>query len=149
MLMYISLKKLMLICFYMATFACSNNDDNQAVDVFNSTWKLVSVESNKTKIKISESSYSDETSYMLNFLNSSSLQLNTGVNIAKGKYVINGNQINISDYHEYTEATTLDEEQQQIDNLLLEHLNKVNKFSYFQKELILSGSDFKFTFSRQ
>src|SRR5690606_28346418 len=147
--MYISLKKLIFICFYMSSFACSNNDDNQTADVFSSTWKLVIVESNKTKIKISESSYSDETSYVLNFLDSSSFQLNTGVNIAQGKYVVNGDQITISDYHEYTEASTLDEEQQQIDNLLLAHLNKVNKFSYIQKELILLGSEFKFTFNRQ
>lgn len=138
--------------YYLAVlmfFSLSCESENSSSDITAYDWKLISIKSGDETIIISQKSYVKEGAYILKFLNDSTFFLNTSVNSAMGNYNILGDEIKVPKYQELTEVATNDPEQIQINDLLLQHLGNVTKYSINQEELIFYSNNVEFIFKNE
>jgi len=139
-----------LIVMFSLLFSLSgcNDDDTNLTDITAQDWKLISIKLQNETISISQESYVNGSSYILRFPNSSTFFLDTSVNAASGTYSVNGESIELRNYQELSEVGTNAPEQLQINDLLLQQLKDVNRYSTTEDKLILYGDNEEFMFSR-
>jgi heat shock protein HslJ len=127
--------------------SCAKNEP-ETNSLTGQVWKLVAIQFNNETITISQSSYVRDSSYILRFTEATNFALNTSVNVARGEYEIDNQNISIKNYQESTEVGTSDPEQIRINNLLLTQLVKATKFNIMNSNLVIDAENSAFIFEK-
>ncbi len=136
---------LLVLVFAILCNACNKEDLTDTVDITQFSWMMKSITIEK-KIKVKDDDFFNNEAYVLIFENDSVFQLNTSVNLAKGRFQISSKGIiNIFNYHENTELGG----QNKIDNKLLQNISKITSYQVLNDILILKGSNCEIKFKKK
>lgn len=144
----------LLLVVVFSSFGCAqdslnNSGENIPDNITQFQWKLISIETSEKLLKPNLGNYLNEHAYILNFLDESTFQLNTGANLAKGDYsIVANNKIFISNYQEYTEVGASRQEEREFNELQIELFPQVITYQIKDKKLIIEGSGTAFVFQK-
>ncbi|PCI33752.1 MAG: hypothetical protein COB60_07155 [Flavobacteriaceae bacterium] len=141
-------KYILIFSIFFTLVKCSNSNSQVLDDITQFNWRLVSIELENETVTVSEGSYVNDSSYTLKFLENSTFSLDTSINATLGKYTINDNLLEFTDYQELSEAGTDDPEQLRINEILLQQLEKATKFHTEHNNLILLSNGYTFNFKK-
>lgn len=134
---------LLIIIFPFMAFSCDKEGKNEELILIitDYQWKLIMIESDGKQLTVTKDEYFREDAYMLKFDNDSIFTLNTSVNSAKGKFLVDleSKSILISNYHEITEVAASNINEQNLNDLLINSMNHVISFEQMNNYLTLKG----------
>jgi len=148
--MKMEMKKILLsivLLVLILSYGCAKKDLTDSIDITQKSWVLNKIIVDGEKFKANDFDCFNNEAYILYFENDSVFELNTSINVAGGVfYIQNRGTIEISDYHEYTEAGGHHNE---IDENLLNKMLTVNSYKVIGEDLYLEGDDIEIVFSEK